>query len=871
MSAKKKSILFYSILVCLFPLAALSSINLATHSAPDPYTPSLARDTLAKQLGWVSSPENNCGGYYLEQPFTYPVNQEKNLVEVTTESGLLSQRSTSVLEGKVTINRYGQQMTANKALLYRDPATGKLSAIDMIGDVNFREPNTLIVAKRGRYHFETKTKSLLDIIYRTSLNADRQITGPNITEEEMLTERKITSLTAWGQAYEVSQTEPQIYELSQTSFTTCPPISPAWQVKASHIVLNKITGRGYATHARIFVKNVPVFYFPYINFSIDKQRKTGFLWPTFSSPGKWGPSFLAPFYWNMAPNYDMLITPAILSKRGVQLSDHFRYLTHTSEGDINLSVLPNDRAFSAFQKAASEDPDYTHPKDVAGKPASTTEAELNRLLNSSDTRKAFSWRDNSRFNDHWSSHVDFNYAGDDYYLRDFGSNLNEITQNQLLQEGDVYYKGQNWNFTGRLQTYQTLHPINESPVENQYRRFPQLILNGDYPDQPFGLEYFINNEATHFDIRNTPGTNTNLPIGNRLHTQPGVSWPLFQPDYFINPRFQFALTDYNLYQTAETGAPTNKHRAVPIFDINSGLNFTRNTVLFSHAYEQTLEPQVYYVYIPNVNQSSIPIFDTTVNTLTYDQLFNYNRFTGIDRIGDANQVSLGVTTRFIDQETGWEKVKLGVGDIVYFSRRHVTLCNDPLICSDNPFNHSNEQTLSPIFGILDYHVNNHWKFTANGIWNPITKQLDNTTLAFQYQPDDVRLINLGYTYARNGDILSGIATNDSRNNLKVTDVSASWPIMRDISAVGRWSQNWNHAHLQNLLYGVQYDTCCWAVRLVGGRAFIGVDPNNNNRPQYNTEFYIQFSLKGLGDIGTGNPHGLLSSINGYKSQFGQEF
>ena len=159
----------------------------------------------------------------------------------------------------------------------------------------------------------------------------------------------------------------------------------------------------------------------------------------------------------------------------------------------------------------------------------------------------------------------------------------------------------------------------------------------------------------------------------------------------------------------------------------------------------------------------------------------------------------------------------------------------------------------------------------NSIWDPISKQLANTTLAFQYRPDEARLFNVGYTYARNGDfVLSGVQTNEAINNLKVTDVSAAWPIFRDVSAVGRWSQNWNRAHLQNLLYGLQYDTCCWAVRLVGGRAFTGFDPNENNKPTYNNEVYVQFSLKGLGDIGSGNPSGLLSGIPGYNTQFGQE-
>lgn len=299
------------------------------------------------------------------------------------------------------------------------------------------------------------------------------------------------------------------------------------------------------------------------------------------------------------------------------------------------------------------------------------------------------------------------------------------------------------------------------------------------------------------------------------------------------------------------------------------MSFSRDTNLFHHGFQQTLEPQIYYTYIPYRNQASIPIFDTTVNTLTYDQLFNYNRFTGIDRIGDANQIGAGVATRFIDQESGFEKVRIGVGDILYFTNRRITLCNNKNTCNDYPGNPSNHYRLSPVSGLLDYHVNPFWNLTTNVLWNPITKQLDNTTFDVQYHPDDRRVVNVGYRYARGGDILGGIATPDPSNNLKVTDFSFGWPIIAEVSAVGRWSQNWNHRHLQNLLYGLQYDTCCWAVRAVGGKAFTNLDSTQNNTPKYDSQFYIQFSLKGLGELGK-DPNGVLSNITGYKSQFGRE-
>ena len=870
MSASKKSIRYSLAALC----AGVLFIAIAV-AAPDtePAAPSLTQDAIAEQLGWVESNINNCGGYYLEEPFIYPMNVDnKNLVEITSNQTLFSQHGTSILKGKVTANRFGQQITSNKAYLYRDPQTGKLSAMDMIGNVHLREPNTLIVGKRGHYDFNTKTKSLIDIIYRTSFTNSREIAGPsNVTPENTQRARKIVALTAWGKAGSVSQAEPKIYELQRASYTTCPPINPAWQVKASHIVLNKESGRGYATNARIYVKQIPVFYTPYINFPIDSRRKSGFLMPTFglgSGSNEWGPYFLAPFYWNMAPNYDMTITTGILSNRGVQLNDQFRYLTAYNEGQFSISVLPGDKAFAAFQE--------TQEGEFADTNNTILQAELNRLRSASTTRRAFYWRDDAWFNDHWSSHIDFNYAGDDYYLKNFGSNLNEITKNQLLQEGDLYYKSENWNFTGRLQTYQTLHPIDDTFFTNSYRRFPQLILNGDYPDRALGLEYFINNEFTRFEFLKTPGTDTQMPVGNRLNVQPGISLPLSWPYLVFNPRIQLAMTQYQLNQSTDTNSIDATRRVIPIFDLISNVALVRDVKLFNYAFQQTLEPQIYYTYIPYRNQSSIPKFDTTVNTLTYDQLFNYNRFSGIDRIGDANQIGVGITTRIIDQDSGIEKVRLGIGEIVYFANRRVTLCNSlmgPEGCIDYPDNPNNKRRLSPISGLMDFNIIPNWLIHTDVIWNPITKQLDNSLLALHYQTDDFHAFTLSYNYAFNADAVGGIVSTQSQNNLKVTDASFIWPVpfFRDVSAVGRWSQNWNRRHLQNMLVGLQYDTCCWAARLVGGRAFVSLDPTNNYKTLYNNEFYIQFSLKGLGDIGSGNPNGVLSSINGYKPHFGRDF
>lgn len=431
MSAKKTSKIRYYFITtfCSILFWFVPNLTKGSTSTPSYLTP----EYIATQLGWITDYHNYCGGYFLDQAFPTPDLKRNNAIEITTHEGLITQRHTSILEGDVTLTRLGQQVIANKMFLNRDPTTFKLSTADMIGNVRIREPNSLIIGKRGQYNFNTHEKSLIHVSYRTSFDG-KDLLGPHVTAQQMEKPHKITAMTAWGKAHHFSQTQPRVYELTNASYSTCPPIAPIWRVKAKHIVLNKNTGRGYATHARLLIKEIPVFYIPYINFSIDNKRKSGLLWPTVGVNNKYGPYFLAPIYWNIAPNEDMTITPGFLSKRGLQLSDQFRYLTYQGEGMARFSILPGDQFFANFKD--TQQTKYGNYSDPS------TKAELNRLLNSSNTRKAFSWVDRSRFNDNWFSHIDFNYAGDDYYLRDFGSNLNEISANQLLQEGELNYKNQ---------------------------------------------------------------------------------------------------------------------------------------------------------------------------------------------------------------------------------------------------------------------------------------------------------------------------------------------------------------------------------------------------------------------------------------------
>ncbi len=832
-------------------------------------THNLAEDAIAKDLGWVSCNENRCGGFYVESPFVYSpelINTDK--VEVTADQMLFAQHGTSIGQGKVTITRFGQQIIANKAYLYRDPVTGKLSAIDLMDNVMLREPNHLVVAKTGHFDLKTKGESLYDLLYRTTIYSDEHPDTRHVyTHKELQKPRKIIQLTAWGKAQKFEQAEAHIYEFQDASYSTCPPTTNTWRVLAKHIELNKNTGRGTAKQARIYVKGVPIFYTPYMNFPIDKRRQTGFLSPTAGTSSKTGFYLRTPFYWNTAPNYDSTITPAFLSTRGIQLSELFRYLTPTSTGKFYVAALPNDRAFTDLKER--------YQAQYQNSPNPYIQADLRRLQDASDTRKSLYWLNNTRFNEHWSTNVDYNYVSDDYYLSDFSNNFDVITTNQLLQQGQVTYQGKYWTVMGKAQGYQTLHPVDQSVIQNQYTRLPQIVIQGDNPRGPGNLDYFIMNDLTHFDITQTPGSSIIPPTGNRIHVQPGISLPFNRPYFYITPRLQFALTKYELDHIT-TGSPTGPSRELPIFDIHSGLFFDRDAHVFSHPYRQTLEPQVYYTYVPFKNQDDIPVFDTTTNTLTYDELFVYNRFSGLDRIGDANQLSYGVTTRLIDEQTGAEKMRAGIGQILYFKNRQVTLCNpldsvnSVVPCVATPNDPANTYNKSPLSGVFNYNLNPDWSVTANAIWSVQTNNFTNQSIALHYQPEVRKIVNFGYGYVQNGDTQINDVPGSSQANLSQTDFSFAWPLARDWSMVGRWTQNWNHHRFQNLLYGLQYDSCCWAVRFVTGRAFANLSPTNTY--QYNTQFFIQFALKGLGNYGNADPSQLLSSsISGYQTHFGQDY
>lgn len=821
--------------VCLPPSNAPLTPELRTHIAQwldwENFTPSEEKADNAEK----GCAQNYCGGAYREKPlegFTAQL-PNKDDARVAADEALLLAEGRSELKGNVVVIQPNRELVADTAYIYRDPKTKEITQIDLFGHVMVREPGKVMYGDEGHLLPEKDEGYVDNGLYRIQLTKYRQLESNEL-------------LQAWGRAGSIEKDKERYY-LKNVSYTTCPPEDSAWQIEAKEMTLDKETGRGEVKDAFLDFHNQPIFYFPYYNFPIDDRRQSGFLVPTGGYSSNLGFNLGVPYYWNMAPNYDMLITPSYYSKRGMDLSTDFRYLTEISTGELSLSGIYHDKAFEQY----IED----------------NEAELG---GTSDNRYEIFFKDHSQFNPNWSANVHYHKVSDDYYLQDLGTNISETTENQLLQQADLDFKSDHWSSVLMMQNYQTLHPINQTAVADVYTRAPGWALNGNYGDLPGGLNFFMNNQYDNFTW--SGDDDSAQALGDRYHISPIFSRPMISQSGYIKPMFQVQETYYGLSQNP-TDLDKTMNILAPQTSVDSSLYFDRSTYFLGKDWTQTLEPRFYYLYVPYVNQTEVPNFDSAYNIFTYDQLFRNNRFSGLDRVGDANQFSLAMMSRFLEADSGTEKFHWGIGQTYYFEDRKVQLMQqespdevyaDPTTSAGYM---SPTDTYSPIASQISYHLTPAWSLVGDGAWDPNTSETNNATVNLHFQPGINQIINLGYSFLVNGD-QSGITDTEVQDdNLNQTIFSFAWPLTpnHQWSTFGTWTQNISHNYPMNYSAGVQYEDCCWAVRFLGGKLYTNLDEDNN--PVYNNSVYIQILLKGLGNVASPTPTSIIGNIPGYQDVF----
>ncbi|WP_229257828.1 LPS-assembly protein LptD [Duganella margarita] len=588
------------------------------------------------------------------------------------------------------------------------------------------------------------------------------------------------------------------------TYSTCQGFDPDWYLKSDTLNLDSGRDIGTAGKTLIYFKDVPILGTPAMSFSLSGARRSGWLSPTPGFGSKNGAELVVPYYVNIAPNRDLTLYPKVIANRGIQFGALGRYLGETDggfyRGETYLEFMPHDREYA-----------QANPNDKADR----------WMVRSSHTQD---------LTKQWDFSWNFNAASDDNYPNDFSKNVTSSTDRQLLRELRTDYHGDFWTLTARVQKYQVLQDP-ESVVDSSlfvsrpYDRLPAINFSAAQYDVLGGFDWAFNAELTRF-------YHPTLINGTRLVAIPQLSYPIIGPSYFITPKVMLNAATYQLDAYAGTDAQ-NLSRAVPTFSLDSGLVFERDIKWGGKSMTQTLEPRLFYVNTPYRDQSKFPTFDTDAATFNFSQIFSENRFVGSDRIGDANQLTAALTSRFLDAN-GAEALRLAFGQRFYFRDQRVQLDQS------TPVGDSRSDILLAATG----RISDTWMFDSAVQYNQGERRVVSESYTAQWIPGPKKVLNLGYRYLR--------------DNFKNIELSSQWPIFQRWYGVGRISYSLQGKKILESLAGLEYNADCWVFR-TGAQRFV------TTSTKASTQIFFQLELNGLSHLGLGSPlEAMKASIPGYQ-------
>ncbi|MBV9345688.1 MAG: LPS-assembly protein LptD [Gammaproteobacteria bacterium] len=608
---------------------------------------------------------------------------------------------------------------------------------------------------------------------------------------------------ARGTAREMRLSPLGVLELSDVTFTTCPVNDNSWQLRARDIVLDTRSKVGTGRDARIDFKGVPIVYLPWVSFPLSSERKSGFLFPGIGNTSSGGLQLSVPYYWNIAPNADFTFQPMEYTRRGPDLGGDLRFLSAQQHGELDWNYLPHDGAFGAARERVRLLEVAELPRDVR----LTVNAE-----NVSDT----------------------------HYFEDFSQGIEGASTAFVERRAALSYRSEHWRVDGEAQQYQTIDIANILPQDRPYARVPRLVTVADYSlGSTVMLRYGLDAEVVDFHRSiDLPDTN-----GWREDLMPRLLVDVTGPGYFVRPALAWRGTFYQLQSTLPGQIERRPERTLPIASFDTGLLFERESGSRNQR-RLTLEPRILYLYVPYRDQSQLPVFDTALPDLNPVELFRTNRYVGADRVSDANQVSVGITSRLLDAGAGRQFLAATFGQTYYFTTPRVTL----------PFETPPTGQRSDFVAQLALSAFQNWGADIGVQWDPQRQRSERTQLNLQYRAAPDAVVNLGYRYQRFQSFpgLQGLQGFDQ------VEVSGTWPIRRSWNVFLRevYSVR-DNTELERFL-GFQYRSCCWRVRF-GARRFV----NSHQFRASQTGLWLQLELAGLAGVGSASDAFLTEEIRGY--------
>jgi len=595
-----------------------------------------------------------------------------------------------------------------------------------------------------------------------------------------------------------------VYELNASSYTACPPQDTTWVIDASTLYIDNAQEVGSAYNAVLRVKDIPVFYFPYVTYPLTDKRKTGLLFPKYEYADTNGLSVTQPLYINIAPNMDATITPTYMQNRGTKIAGEYRYLLDAGAGNVQAEYLADDK------------------------------------LRGGD-RYLYHWDHNASFATHWNLNVRYNKVSDDYYFSDLDTPYGDRSDNQLLQTASLKYRQESWNGELEVRSFQIL-----GDGDTPHKVMPKVAFNAYQPLNWKSLQLDFYSEVTKFDHEDEA-----VYTGTRIHLEPKLSLPLYYNSMFINTELKYMLSFYDqqIPESAFYGEgkdwyndlETSANRYIPSFKIHSGINFERDFSFMGSGYRQTLVPQVQYLYVPYQDQSAIGIYDSASLQQDYYGLFRDNRYSGYDRIADANQITLGVSSGFLNSQ-GKERMRVAIGQNFYLTPSETYLPQN----SDQVIN----DTRSSMIGQFDMNFENSYFFHAGLEWDTDNNKIlrGNSTLEKRWMHNTFTQINYRYiAIPEESDW-----TLNAKGLVNQLGAKMNWSINDQWTTFASYYHDLEYNQSYESIVGFKYQSCCWAIGFSYDRHMLPYyDDIGDIAENIETEQTIKltFELMGLGGVG----------------------